>query len=224
MAGRDGKQPKEGVDFEWVDSKTSNAKVRRFFTAAEKRAMKDKKTTKSAGSKAKPTKKEGAKTRPRSAPVRTSKRPAARPDTNKIRRAYDDKPIMVTKPEKPTKRIKGEEGTAKYSSGPKSRPNNAPKAEKMPSKKGISYSDWKSMSRSERKDAGLPTSEIGAQMYFKRFKTGITGKEYTSTDRKPTSRGSGGRNRSRTRSGMAKGGMVKANCGASMKPTQKRGK
>lgn len=33
--------PKEGVDFEWVTRKGTNAKTRRFFTAAEKKAMKN---------------------------------------------------------------------------------------------------------------------------------------------------------------------------------------
>jgi hypothetical protein len=36
------------------------------------------------------------------------------------------------------------------------------------------------MSRTERKSAGLPVSEIGGQLEFKRFMTGITGNEYTS--------------------------------------------
>lgn len=39
------------------------------------------------------------------------------------------------------------------------------------------YADWKEMSRKERETAGLPTSLIGAQIYFNRFGVGITGKE-----------------------------------------------
>lgn len=39
------------------------------------------------------------------------------------------------------------------------------------------YADWKGMSRKEREAAGLPTSLIGAQIYFNRFGVGITGKE-----------------------------------------------
>lgn len=214
MAGRDGKQPKEGVDFEWVDSKTSNAKVRRFFTAAEKKAMKDKKAPEAKKAAPKRASTPSKSPRPKSRPAQGGRGDGAAEvkrrkkdnyvssgrgdgDTETFRRNFDRR-MKETYGDKPT-----------------------PKAKKAG---GVTYSDWKKMTRSERKSAGLPTSEIGAQMYFKRFKTGITGKEYTSADRKSTSRGSRGRNRARTRSGMAKGGMVKANCGASMKPTQRRGK
>jgi hypothetical protein len=40
------------------------------------------------------------------------------------------------------------------------------------------YADWQKMSRADRKAKGLPTSEIGAQLKFKRMRSGITGKEY----------------------------------------------
>jgi hypothetical protein len=46
---------------------------------------------------------------------------------------------------------------------PQARPRNAQ----------VSYSAWKNMSRAERQAAGLPTSEIGAQVYFRRFQGGI---------------------------------------------------
>jgi hypothetical protein len=39
MAGRDGEEPKEGVDFKWVKGEGTNAKVRKFFSAAEKAEM-----------------------------------------------------------------------------------------------------------------------------------------------------------------------------------------
>ena len=100
------------------------------------------------------------------------------------------------------------------------------------SPKAYSYKEWKDMSRAERKAAGLPVSVIGGELGFKRFKTGVTGKDYKMTpgaakEEKTSSPGSRGRNRGRTgaaKGGMAKksaykkGGMVKANCGASMKP------
>ena len=44
----------------------------------------------------------------------------------------------------------------------------------------ITFKMWQGMSRAERKSNGLPVSEIGGQMGFNRFKTGITGKEYDS--------------------------------------------
>jgi hypothetical protein len=46
---------------------------------------------------------------------------------------------------------------------PQARPRNAQ----------VNYSAWKNMSRAERQAAGLPTSEIGAQVYFRRFQEGI---------------------------------------------------
>lgn len=78
--------------------------------------------------------------------------------------------------------------------------------------KSYSYKEWKSMSRAERKAAGLPVSVIGGELGFKRFKTGLTGKDYKMTPGaapkpKPASTGSRGRNRGRT--GAAKGGMMK---------------
>lgn len=44
----------------------------------------------------------------------------------------------------------------------------------------ITFSMWQKMSRAERKSQGLPVSDIGGQLGFNRFKTGITGKEYDS--------------------------------------------
>ena len=44
----------------------------------------------------------------------------------------------------------------------------------------ITFKMWQGMSRAERKSNGLPVSEIGGQMGFNRFKTGVTGKEYDS--------------------------------------------
>lgn len=38
---------------------------------------------------------------------------------------------------------------------------------------GISMADWRQMSRQERKRAGLPVSEIGAQFFFDRFGVGM---------------------------------------------------
>lgn len=37
----------------------------------------------------------------------------------------------------------------------------------------ISYRQWRTMTRKEREDAGLPTSEIGGQVYFRRFQAGF---------------------------------------------------
>lgn len=71
-------------------------------------------------------------------------------------------------------------------------------------RKNVTYEDWKNMTREERRKAGLPVSTWGASFRL----PGMT----TSPRR--------GRNPAR----MAKGGIVKANCGASMKPDGKRKK
>ena len=44
----------------------------------------------------------------------------------------------------------------------------------------ITFQMWQGMSRAERKAQGLPVSDIGGQLGFNRFKTGITGREYDS--------------------------------------------
>lgn len=38
---------------------------------------------------------------------------------------------------------------------------------------GVTYEDWRGMSRAQREAAGLPVSEIGGQMHFDRFKEGL---------------------------------------------------
>jgi hypothetical protein len=38
---------------------------------------------------------------------------------------------------------------------------------------GVTYDEWQSMSRKERKDKGLPQGELGAQFKFKRFQKGL---------------------------------------------------
>lgn len=57
-----------------------------------------------------------------------------------------------------------------------------PSKKKSPS--SYTYSQWKTMSRTERKEAGLPVSVIGGELGFKRFRSGITGKDYKMTPRK----------------------------------------
>lgn len=60
-------------------------------------------------------------------------------------------------------------------------PNAARKKPMAKKKVGpITFSMWQKMSRAERKSNGLPVSDIGGQLGFNRFKTGITGKEYDS--------------------------------------------
>ena len=60
-------------------------------------------------------------------------------------------------------------------------PNAARKKPMAKKKVGpVTFQMWQGMSRAERKSKGLPVSDIGGQLGFNRFKTGITGKEYDS--------------------------------------------
>jgi hypothetical protein len=44
--------------------------------------------------------------------------------------------------------------------------------------KGITYEQWKGMTRTERREANLPVSAIGGELAFNRFLSGITGEDY----------------------------------------------
>ena len=48
----------------------------------------------------------------------------------------------------------------------------APSADKF-TLKGVTYEEWKGMSRKERKEKGLPISVIGGELGFKRFQKGL---------------------------------------------------
>jgi hypothetical protein len=52
-------------------------------------------------------------------------------------------------------------------------------ADKAP--KDYTYSQWKDMTPAERRKAGLPVSVIGGELGFKRFRSGLTGRDYTMT-------------------------------------------
>jgi hypothetical protein len=43
---------------------------------------------------------------------------------------------------------------------------------------GVTYEQWKNMTRTERRERGLPVSPIGGELAFNRFLSGITGKDY----------------------------------------------
>jgi hypothetical protein len=165
MAGRDGDKSKEGVDFKWIsmkdskgnivkDGKGNAVKTRHFFTKAEKEAMKSSAPKKSVRPKTKPT-----------AP-KTSPRPKARPIEMKPL-AGTGGPRRSANTGAAKKQVAGTGGGTRKKAGPKPATD-------------YTYSQWRDMSRAERKSAGLPVSEIGGQLEFKRFMTGITGNEYTS--------------------------------------------
>jgi len=59
-----------------------------------------------------------------------------------------------------------------------------PSKAKKKTPSSYTYNQWKSMSRTERKEVGLPVSVIGGELGFKRFRTGLTGRDYKMTPRK----------------------------------------
>jgi hypothetical protein len=94
MAGRDGEEPKEGVDFKWVKAENSNAKVRKFFTKADKAAMKE---APKAAEKTKPAAK--AKSASKAAP-KASPKPKAKPAAKAAEKAtipVDTKPTSAAR-------------------------------------------------------------------------------------------------------------------------------
>ena len=138
-------------------------------------------------------------------------RPVARPkrDMSKEPTATKVETPKVTTTELPSARTAAE--TRGPAGSPRGPAKGTPENVSGRSRGGFTFDQWREMTRKERTDAGLPTSITGAQMYFRASKASGMGE---------TSQGTtGSANRRSTR--MAKGGLVKANCGASMKPTQK---
>jgi hypothetical protein len=157
-----------GVDFEMIpskgskDSKGNPVLTRRFFTKAEKAAMK---APKAEAPKAKPAVKPKAN-------VVSKEKPVTKGLGNFG--VKGDQSVTTTKLDKKSSG-RGDGGVEKVR-----RAADAALAKVKPvAKKETTFADWQKMSRAERKAKGLPTSEIGGQLTFKRFMTGITGKEYT---------------------------------------------
>jgi hypothetical protein len=195
MAGRDGEEPKEGVDFKWVKAEGSNAKVRKFFSAAEKAEMGKPKATPKAAPKATPkaaTPKPKARQQGRGSGENETVRRQVESGFGtgpKLTRSDSAKPKSITS----RKREDGPKGstrtvaakpTPKLAKAPKPSGSELtpPRIEEgfwaAPTKRYVTYEDWQKMSRKERTDAGLPESIIGGQLGFNRLLTGITGKDY----------------------------------------------
>ena len=159
---------KEGKDFEWVPMKDKDGKVvkdgrggavktRRFFTKAEKEAMK------SGGKpKAKP------KSKPKSsvsssAPKSTTTKPQARRTDTK---ALSNPPAVEERNLSSTRGGRGD-GVAEMARRALDRPNNGAKADQAKTKllrsAGINYDTWEKMTRPERREAGLPETTVGWQ-------------------------------------------------------------
>jgi len=179
MAGRDGEEPKEGVDFKWVKGEGTNAKVRKFFSAAEKAEMGKPKAPAKAAPKATP--KAPAKAAPAQkgrgdGMVETYRRQV---ESNlgtgpKLVRSGPAKPESITSPTS-----RGREDGPKRPSKTAAAKSATPKPAATKPSGDVTFAEWQKMSRQERVKAGLPASDIGGQLGFKRFRAGITGKDYT---------------------------------------------
>lgn len=210
MAGRDGTSgnPKEGVDFKWITNPNTNVKTRKFFTKAEKEAMKAPKAeAKSAAKPAKPTPRASTKSAPkpdlisraaeaidRSDPTR----PRSRPGTTRPQARREGGPDAKTATSVETPKVTSSSlGKSTTSPSEGSSSSAKPFAGTKPTR-----AEWDKMTAGQRVRWGvvLPPRASGSE------------------GDKPTPKA--GRRGARSR-GYSKGGMVQANCGASMKPTQK---
>ena len=200
---------KEGRDYELVpmkdkdgnivkDGRGGSVKTRRFFTKAEKEAMK---------AKDKPKAKPKDKPRP-SAPKSSAPKSSSRP---KQRQTGRGEPFYGEAADKPIKTPMGgpRRGRTPASASDEdsfsSRVNSAREEtqrllkETAPIDRGISYEEWEAMTRAERRAAGLPLTKVGWQ-----------NQRLTYGSSEPAvSTGSRGRAARRGSTGMAKGGMVK---------------
>lgn len=179
---RDEDNYKAGVDFEWVTAKNGNYKTRRFFTKAEKEAMKAPKKE------SKPASKPASKTAPT-----TSIRPKSKPaDAMKGYRKGDvttskitsdvvggaDKAIKRAEVQAKAKKVKerADFSLGKTDKGQLGKYGSALGKPVAPF--DVTYAQWKEMPAANRRKLGLPVSVIGGEMGFNRLMTGITGKEY----------------------------------------------
>lgn len=218
MAGRDGTSAgKEGVDFEWVGD---GLKTKRFFTRAEKAAR--------SGGGDKPAAAAAAKPKARTSTSTRSSTPAPKPKRDIAAMAEDA--IDRSAPTRP----KARPGTTR----PKARRGDGPGAKtatsvstpevttsKLPARGSSSSGSSATTSSSGKPFAGTkPTkAELDNMSLAQKIRWGVLfsgGSDDTPEAPRKNTRGGGSRG-NQAKVGMAKGGMVKANCGASMKPAQK---
>jgi hypothetical protein len=196
MAGRDGEEPKEGVDFKWVKDPNSNAKVRKFFTRAEKAEMAKPKAAAPKAPAAKP-KASAPKAKAMETP-RPKARQKGRGDgmieatRRKVESAFGTGPkqgrsegkpsAMTTAPTRqnmaPAPALKAAGSSRKEANQP-SAPSNSRRKDEAGASQTVSFKEWQNMTRAERQRAGLPVSDIGGQLGFNRFMAGITGRQKT---------------------------------------------
>lgn len=172
MARDDDDNYKAGIDFEWVTAKNSNYKTRRFFTKAEKEAMKaPKKESKPAS---KPASKSAAPTtsiRPKSKPADSGSRVGAKDrkvqTTAELRKAAEAKKTTTTTPvdtkaQRTALKSVGPIG-GKLSSSPESRFFSGQMNRKMTKDTArpsfdVDYDQWLKMTPAKRKELGLPAT------------------------------------------------------------------
>lgn len=183
MARDDDDNYKAGVDFEWVTAKGSNYKTRKFFTKAEKEAMKaPKKESKPAS---KPASKSAAPTtsiRPKSKPVDAMKGyrkgdvTTSRITSNVVDGA--DKAVKRAEIQAKAKKVRerADFSLGKTDKGQLGRYGSALGKPVAPF--DVTYAQWKEMPAANRRKLGLPVSVVGGELGFNRLMTGITGKEY----------------------------------------------
>jgi hypothetical protein len=84
--------------------------------------------------------------------------------------------VPKAKPEPEPKESTGRTGMKVPKAKPEPKESTGRTSMKVP--KGTSYEQWKSMTRTERREANLPVSAIGGELAFNRFLSGITGEDY----------------------------------------------
>lgn len=191
MAGEDGtSEGREGVDFKWVGD---GVKTKKFFTKAEKEAMKSSAPKSSAKPKARPEPTVSAKTNA----------PAAKKATRPTSRPEKVAPAGPTTRGGPRRKAEAAPANPRRGGTRNDTPSNKPFAGTKPTK-----AELDNMSLAQKLRWGVLFSG-GTESAPESSKSGTTAGR---RDRRAARR---------SQSGYAKGGMVKANCGASMKPTQK---
>lgn len=215
-----GERYKEGVDFEWVKAKGSNYKTRRFFSKAEKRARAEKENAAKATTDDKPTGSTRRSTESTASAPKTSPRPKPRPARNNTGTpkspsgdgpAFENKgrggnpmPQSTRGLESKMRQRSLREGKG-FGSGSILLP---PSATPTLRDKASQRREEEQRAREEARAAGGPESPLG-RIIDKAFSADNQAAKNEERSSKRTG-------------GMAKGGLVKANCGASMKPTQKK--
>jgi hypothetical protein len=190
---------KEGVDFKWVTNPNTNVKTRKFFTKAEKAEM-------AAGKKADTPTASTQGTKPKARPATTPKKDVISSARAAINRSGPTRPQARPSSGSPAP-------TATSVTAPEVTETKLPASGAGATLKGYTWEEYRAGNNLGRLRAGVPMG-LNRREFAERAAAEAAPKPQTPA----RTRGQRGAR------GMAKGGMVKANCGASMKPTQKSSK